>query len=80
MMQSEGDISKEFLEKVCKLHRSIYRLKQASKSWNMGFDKTIRSYNFIKNENEPCVYKKINGSTITFLVQYMDDILLTRMM
>ena len=42
----------------------------------MRFDEVIRSYEFIKNKDEPCVYKKINGSPITFLVLYVDDILL----
>ena len=42
----------------------------------MRFDEAIRSYDFIKNEDEPCVYKKISGSAITFLVLYVDDILL----
>ena len=42
----------------------------------MRFDETIRSYDFIKNEDEPCVYKKISGSAIMFLVLYVDDILL----
>ena len=42
----------------------------------MRFDKAIRSYDFIKNEDEPCVYKKISGRVITFLVLYVDDILL----
>ena len=48
--------------KVCKLHRSIYGLIQASKSSNHSFDEAIRSYGFIKNEDELCVYKKDNGS------------------
>ena len=30
----------------------------------------------MKNEDEPCVYKKVNGSAIIFLVPYVDDILL----
>ena len=76
MIQPEGYTSKEFPEKVCRLQRSIYRLKQASRSWNMRFDEAIRSYDFIKNEVEPRVYKKISGSAITFLVLYVDDILL----
>ena len=76
MIQLEGYTSKEFPEKVCRLQRSIYGLKQASRSWNMRFDEAIRSYDFIKNEDEPCVYKKISGSAITFLVLYVDDILL----
>ena len=37
---------------------------------------TIRFYGFIKNEDEPCVYKKVSGSQLTFLVLYVDDILL----
>ena len=32
MIQPDGYTSKEFLEKVCRLHRSIYGMKQASRS------------------------------------------------
>ena len=73
MIHLEVYTSKEFLEKLCRLQRSIYGLKQSSMSWNMIF------YDFIKNEDEPRVYKKIKvnlGSAITFLVLYVDDILL----
>ena len=42
----------------------------------MRFDEVIRSYDFIKNEDELGVYKKISGSVITFLVLYVDDMLL----
>ena len=62
--------------KVCKLKRSIYGLKQASRSWNIRCDEAIKSFGFIKNEDEPCVYKKVSDSAITFLVLYVDDILL----
>ena len=30
----------------------------------------------MKNEDEPCVYKKVSRSVIVFLVLYVDDILL----
>ncbi|KAL0401954.1 UNVERIFIED_CONTAM: Copia protein [Sesamum latifolium] len=40
------------------------------------FDEVIRGSNFIKNDYDPCVYKKISGSLITYLVLYVDDILL----
>ncbi|MDM1706743.1 hypothetical protein HX130_23185, partial [Enterobacter hormaechei] len=62
--------------KVCKLQRSIYGLKQASRSWNARFNDVIKSFGFIKNEEEPCVFKKVSGSAVTFLVLYVDDILL----
>ena len=68
MIQLEGYKSKEFPNKVCRLQRFIYGLKQASRSWNMRFDEAVRSYEFIKNEDEPCAYKKISGIAITFVV------------
>ncbi|KAL0402328.1 UNVERIFIED_CONTAM: Retrovirus-related Pol polyprotein from transposon RE2 [Sesamum latifolium] len=35
-----------------------------------------KGYNFIKNEHDPCIYKKISGSSVAYLVLYVDDILL----
>ena len=43
MIQPEGFISTDE-SKVCKLKRSIYRLKQASRSWNMHFNIVIKTY------------------------------------
>ena len=63
-------------DRVCKLQRSIYGLKQASQSWNLRFDETVKELGFIKNVEEPCVYKKESGRIITFLILYVDDILL----
>ena len=56
--------------------RSIYGLKQTSRSWNIHFDGTIKSFSFIKNMDKPYAYKKSSGSTIVFLILYVDDILL----
>ena len=42
----------------------------------MRFDEAMKSCDFIKNDDEPCVYKKISGSAVTFLVLYVDYILL----
>ena len=56
MIQPEGFTSTDE-SKMCKLNRSIYGLKQASMSWNMHFDKVIKMYDFVRNEEEPCIYK-----------------------
>ena len=56
--------------------KSIYGLKQASRSWNIHFDEVVKGFGFIKNEEEPCVYKRASGSAVVFLVLYVDDILL----
>ena len=75
MIQHEGFISIDE-SKVCKLQRFIYGLKQASRSWNMHFDKVIKTYDFVKNKKEFCIYKWINGPIVVFLILYIDDILL----
>ena len=77
MIQPEGFISTD-KSRVCKLQRFIYRLKQTSQSWNIYFNKMIRTYGFIKNGEEPCIYKWANSSVIVFLVLYVDDILLIK--
>ena len=51
-------------------------MKQASRSWNLRFDESVKGFGFVKYEDEPCVYKKISGSATVFLVLYVDDILL----
>jgi hypothetical protein len=76
--QPEGFIDPKHAGKICKLQKSIYGLKQASQSWNLCFDEVVKGVGFIKDVEEPCVYKKVSGSALVFLVLYVDDILLIR--
>ena len=76
MIQPKGFVDPTNARKICKLQKSIYGLKQASRSWNLHFDEVVKGFGFIKNEEEPCVYKKASGSALMFLVLYVDDVLL----
>ena len=58
MIQPEGFVNPKDAGKVCKLQRSIYGLKQASRSWNFRFDEVVKGFGFIQNGKEACVYKK----------------------
>ncbi|GJU32999.1 retrotransposon protein, putative, ty1-copia subclass [Tanacetum coccineum] len=62
MVQPEGFVDPNHPRKVCKLQRSIYGLKQASRSWNKRFDEEIKRFGFTQNLDEPCVYQKASGS------------------
>ncbi|GJZ97477.1 retrotransposon protein, putative, ty1-copia subclass [Tanacetum coccineum] len=46
MVQPEGFVDPNHPRKVCKLQRSIYGLKQASRSWNKRFDEEIKNFGF----------------------------------
>ena len=48
MMQPEGFVNPKGANKIRKLQRSIYGLVQASRSWNIRFDKLIKAYSFIQ--------------------------------
>ena len=68
MMQPEGFDNPKGANKMCKLQRSIYGLVQASQSWNIRFDELIKAYSFIHTYGEAYIYKKVSGSTTTFLI------------
>ena len=68
IMQPEGFVDPKGANKMCKLQRSIYGLVQASRSWNICFDKLIKAYSFIQTCGEACIYKKVSGSTTTFVI------------
>ncbi|KAL0558869.1 hypothetical protein IC582_003451 [Cucumis melo] len=76
MDQPEGFMIEGKEHMVCKLKRSIYGLKQASRQWYLKFNDTITSFGFKENIVDRCIYLKISGSKFIILVLYVDDILL----
>ncbi|GJU96658.1 retrotransposon protein, putative, ty1-copia subclass [Tanacetum coccineum] len=55
MEQPEGFVNPKYPNRVCKLKRSIYGLKQASRQWNKRFDDEIKKFGFSQNADEPYV-------------------------
>ncbi|RVW35834.1 Retrovirus-related Pol polyprotein from transposon TNT 1-94 [Vitis vinifera] len=76
MEQPEGFAKKGNEHLVCKLKKSIYGLKQASRQWYIKFNNTITSFGFKENIVDQCIYLKVSGSKFIFLILYVDDILL----
>ncbi|GJV15870.1 putative RNA-directed DNA polymerase [Tanacetum coccineum] len=76
MAQPEGFENAKYPKRVCKLQKAIYGLKQASRSWNLCFHEKVTQFGFSRSEDESCIYVKISGSIVVFLVLYVDDILL----
>lgn len=74
MLQPKG--FREDEKKVCSLKKSIYSLKQASRQWYLKFDKVVTDFGFEENKLDECIYCKVCGSSLIFLILYVDVILL----
>ena len=60
-------------EYVCKLSKSFYGLKQASRVWNLTFSNFLKKYNFVKFEADSSIFKSNYKNHIIYLILFVDD-------
>lgn len=76
MQQPQGFVQQPNL--VCKLLKSLYGLKQAPRVWFECFTSHLLSLGFIASYADSSLFIKKIGSSITYLLLYVDDIIVTR--
>ena len=76
MVQPEGFIAEGQEQKVCRLRKSIYGLKQASRQWNIRFNEVVLSYGFEMINEDHCVFLKREKGKYVILSLYVDDMLI----
>ena len=60
-------------DRVCKLERSLYGLKQSSRCWNKRFVDHLLKLGFKQSDADPCLYVRHNDGRMLIVVLYVDD-------
>lgn len=75
MEQPEGFVDRGNEDKVWKLKKSLYGLKQSERVWNKTATDIFKELGFSQGKSDPCFYsrREKNGS-MTYILLYVDDL------
>lgn len=62
---------------VCRHNKSLYGLKQASRTWFTTFSDAIQNAGYRQSKAYYSLFTKVQGTSITVILIYVDDILIT---
>jgi hypothetical protein len=76
MEQPQGFVHQGGEHLLCKLHKSLYGLKQSPRAWNQKLDAFFKSIEFMNSEADPSMYVALVGDVKFFIMVYVDDLIL----
>jgi len=78
MEQPPGFVAQGESGMVCKLHRSLYGLKQSQRAWFGKFSFIVQNFGLRRNERDHSVfYSHTSSRKCIYLIVYVDDIVIT---
>ncbi|KAG9443027.1 hypothetical protein H6P81_018881 [Aristolochia fimbriata] len=77
MTQSPGFQDKSRPDVVCKLHKSLYGLKQSPRAWYHRLTLFLLELRFILSKADSSLLIRSTAHSVTFILVYVDDIIVT---
>ncbi|RVW48679.1 Retrovirus-related Pol polyprotein from transposon RE1 [Vitis vinifera] len=70
-------VSEKQCQKVCKLKKSLYGLKQSPRAWFGRFTKSMRAFGYRQSNSDHTLFLKKQHGKITALIIYVNDMVVT---
>ncbi|KAK3122095.1 hypothetical protein QOZ80_8BG0665070 [Eleusine coracana subsp. coracana] len=64
-------------DKVLRLRKALYGLRQAPRAWNAKLDSTLKGMGFEQSPHEAAIYRRGNGGNALLVGVYVDDLVIT---
>lgn len=77
MQQPPGFVDSRFSNHVCKLHKSIYGLRQAPPVWYTEIKEFLLSCDFALSKSDDSLFIKWSPNSLIIIMIYVDDIIVT---
>ena len=62
-------------DKIVKLKKSLYGLKQSGREWNTKLDSVLKAIRFKPCISDPCIYVKSENNVYSIIVVYVDNLI-----
>ena len=76
MQQPLGYVHPLFPSHICRLHKALYGLKQAPRAWYHRLQENLLFLGFMNSCSDTSLFICRHGSSLLFLLVYIDDILI----
>jgi Reverse transcriptase (RNA-dependent DNA polymerase) len=77
MAQPPGFQDAQAPNHVCKLHKSLYGLKQSPRAWYQKLRDILLGLGFVTSTSDPSLFIFQRNNTIIYLLIYVDDLVIT---
>jgi hypothetical protein len=77
MYQPPGYVDKNYPNRVCRLQKSLYGLKQSPRAWYSKLSSKLQSLGFVPSQADTSLFVFNDKRVIIYMLIYVDDIIIT---